>query len=69
LRAFLKIWPSHGPDSLLRVLVLQVAQVATVLLIGWLSYQFVEWPMVRALQRGFGRRAEAGYYVVGPRPA
>jgi exopolysaccharide production protein ExoZ len=33
----------------------QITMVAMVLFVGWLSYQFVEWPLVRGLQARFNR--------------
>jgi exopolysaccharide production protein ExoZ len=51
LRLLLKLFPSAAPQSALRTLIYQTFMVVAVLAVGWLSYQFVEWPLVRSLQR------------------
>ena len=35
------------------ILIYQIAMSLMVLFTGWLSYQFVEWPMVRRLQQRY----------------
>lgn len=43
--------PPHSPLGLSLTLLYSLSITFAVLLVGWISYQFIEWPMVRRLQR------------------
>jgi exopolysaccharide production protein ExoZ len=55
-RALEHLRPIHNGDSALVMATYQGAVVMLVLVCGWLSYQFIEWPLVRRLQRRFAER-------------
>lgn len=50
MRLLLRIAGGKPPLSLGRVAVYQVSATAAVFCVGWLFYQFIEWPMLRWLQ-------------------
>jgi peptidoglycan/LPS O-acetylase OafA/YrhL len=43
--------PPHSPLGLPLTLLYSLSITFAVLLVGWISYQFVEWPIVRRLQQ------------------
>lgn len=60
LRLLFRLFPPHIPVSLGWTVFYQGGMTVAVLLAGWLSYQFIEWPLVRLLQRRvrFGARRD-----------
>ena len=57
LRYLFRAFPPKLPVSIAWTLTYQVCCVLSVLSFGWLTYQFVEWPLVRALQSRASTRA------------
>ena len=50
-QVFLKLDPHPRSISLPAQVLLQVTFVIAILAVGWLSYQFIEWPLLHRLQR------------------
>jgi peptidoglycan/LPS O-acetylase OafA/YrhL len=55
-RALGALHPVRASESPAMIGLYDTSLVLIVLLSGWLSYQFVEWPMVRQLQKRFAER-------------
>lgn len=76
-RAIQRLHRVDASSSLAWAALYQVVLVLMVLLSGWISYQFVEWPLIRHLQRRYterqkndvpkSRHSQAADAVVGQR--
>ncbi|MEO7029183.1 MAG: acyltransferase [Acidobacteriaceae bacterium] len=51
MRLLIKVWGGRVPLSAGRVASYQTIGAVAVFAVGWLCYQFIEWPMLRWLQR------------------
>lgn len=55
-RAMQRLHHVEATSPLWLIATYQIAVVLMVIVSGWLSYQFVEWPLVRSLQRRYAER-------------
>ena len=53
-------------DSLVLIAAYQTTVVMLVMLAGWISYQFIEWPLVRHLQQRYAERKARPVLVTQP---